>query len=158
MKEIMGENLSPFFRKVGIYPPKKFNGNVGHWPNLEVWHLTDSQFELIEDMTDEEFNNMAPDGCWWRFAEGSIMDVPNVRAKINDKEILAWANPNTTHNLEYDNLLEYYREVLGVSTEKNICALSVDLAKYNNMTIAELFWRYSGGRNMTLRGVNICRK
>ena len=181
MKEIMGEKLLPFFRRVGIYPPKKFIGNVGYWHNLEVWHLTDSQFKLIEDITDEEFVNMADEGCWWRSSEGSIMGIPNATFKINKKEILAWINYSmiddlrreyeelsfeenseyknvddyisTWHSLEYNDLLEYYSKEFGVSTERNVCALSVDLAKYNNMTLAELFYQYGGCKNGKLRGI-----
>ena len=183
MKEIMGENLMPFFRRVGIYPPKKFIGDVGYWHNLEIWHLTDFQFKLIEDMTDEEFENMATEGCWWRSAEGSIMGIPDATFKINGKEILAWTNYfilddlereyeelpteeraeyknvedyiSTWHSLEYNDLLEYYCEELGASTEKNVCALSVDLAKHNHITMAELFYFYGGCKNAKLRGVCI---
>ena len=181
MKEVMGEKLLPFFRRVGIYPPKKFTGDIGCWPHLEVWHLTDSQFRLIENMTDEEFENMSPEGCWWRSAEGSIMGIPNMTFKINGKEILAWVNHSilddlereyeelpseekseyknvedyisTWHSLEYNDLLEYYSTELGASTEKNVCALSIDLAKNNKMTMAELFWRYGGRKNSILRGI-----
>lgn len=184
MKEVMGENLLPFFRRVGIYPPKKFTGDIGYWPNIEVWHLTDSQFKLIKDMTDEEFDNMTEDGCWWRAAEGSIMGFPNTEFTINNHKILAWADDRTIDDLvrkyendlsveekseykdvddyistwysfEYKDILEYYCEALGASTEKNVCALSVDLAKYNNITMAELFYKYGGGKNAKLRGVHI---
>ena len=33
---------------------------------------------------------------------------------------------------------------MSVSSEKNVCALAVDLAKANGMTLAELFETYEG--------------
>ena len=44
----------------------------------------------------------------------------------------------------YTNLSEYLCDCIGASTGKNVCACCVDLAKYNDMTMAELFekvWR-----------------
>ena len=184
MKEVMGENLLPFFRRVGIYPPKRFAGSIGYWHNLEVWHLTDSQYGLIKDITDEEFANMAEDGCWWRAADGSIMGIPYTEFTVNNRKIIAWVDDgkisdlvreyendlsaeerseykdvddyiSTWYSFEYNDILEYYCEVLGASTERNVCALSVDLAKYNNMTMAELFYRYGDCKKAMLRGVYI---
>jgi len=48
------------------------------------------------------------------------------------------------NKLRFDNLLSYFSEEWGVSTEKNICALAVDLAKMNEMTMSELFEKYVG--------------
>ena len=48
---------------------------------------------------------------------------------------------------EYKDLLEYFCEELGASTEKNVCALAVDLAKYNGLTLSELFKIYGGDTN-----------
>lgn len=45
---------------------------------------------------------------------------------------------------EYSDLLTYFCEEIGASTEKNVCALAVDLAKQNNLTLAELFKKYLG--------------
>lgn len=46
--------------------------------------------------------------------------------------------------VEYKDILEYFCEELGASTERNVCALATDLAKYNNITLAELFRKYGG--------------
>ena len=45
---------------------------------------------------------------------------------------------------EFQNLTEYLCDCVGASTEKNVCACAVDLAKYNGMTMAELFAKYEG--------------
>ena len=42
----------------------------------------------------------------------------------------------------YSNLSEYLCECVGVSLPKNVCACAMDLAKYNNMSMAELFEKY----------------
>lgn len=42
----------------------------------------------------------------------------------------------------YESLLEYLCENIGASQPRNVCALAVDLAKYNNMTMGELFTKY----------------
>jgi len=45
---------------------------------------------------------------------------------------------------KYDNLLQYFEYEIGATTEKNVTALAVDLAKYNNMNLGELFIKYQG--------------
>lgn len=181
MKEIIGENLQSLFRRMGIYPPKKFAGNVARWMNLEVWHLTDSQYNLVKDITDEEFSNMVIEKCWFRIPDGSIMGTPETKFIINGKELLAWIHPSVLHNLEieyeelpweekidyknleeyisfwhpleYDGLLEYYIGELRTLEVEDVCALSVDLAKHNNITVAELFYKYCNCTKVTYRGV-----
>jgi hypothetical protein len=45
---------------------------------------------------------------------------------------------------KYPTLLCYFCDEIGASTEKNVCAIAVDLAALNNMTMAELFQKYQG--------------
>jgi len=45
---------------------------------------------------------------------------------------------------EYNNLLEYFCDEIGASMEKHICALAVDLAMINGITMGELFRKYQG--------------
>ena len=45
---------------------------------------------------------------------------------------------------EYETLLTYMAEELGASVERNVCALAVDLARANGMTMAKLFDIYEG--------------
>ena len=49
-----------------------------------------------------------------------------------------------SYNIECDNLLSYLCDEVGASTFKNVCALTIDLAKYNNMKLSELFEIYQG--------------
>ena len=45
---------------------------------------------------------------------------------------------------EYENLLSYMCNEIGASTESNIIALAVDLARANGKTVAQLFQTYEG--------------
>ena len=49
-----------------------------------------------------------------------------------------------SHMQVYTNLTEYLCECVGASTGKNVCACAMDLAKYNDMTMAKLFEKYGG--------------
>ena len=103
---------------------------------------------------------------------GSNMGRPDVEYRIKDNTILAWdGNSRSDYESEcnkcldrksgacdgteddfnecygareYSGLLEYLCEEIGASQPKNVCALAVDLAKYNHMTMGELFTKYEG--------------
>lgn len=49
-------------------------------------------------------------------------------------------NPRT-----YQDIISYFNDEIGISTEKNVCALAVHLAHINNITLSELFKKYLGG-------------
>lgn len=46
----------------------------------------------------------------------------------------------------YDNLLNYFCEEFGISTSRNVCAIAVELARHNEITMAELFRKYGGSK------------
>ena len=174
MREIIGENMKNIFIIQGINPKETFSGSIGYWPNLKVWEVDDVEYESLCNMTDEQFERWSEEGAWWRCAKGSNMGVPTHEFTINGEKIVAWyddyidknlteefwydvANGDETdadgnleryiaewHTTDYRDLLEYFCEELGASTERNVCALATDLAKYNNMTMAELFRKYGG--------------
>jgi hypothetical protein len=172
MREIIGENLQTFFDNTGIAATKTYSGHIGYWPQFEVWEISEEDYEKICDMTDDEYEQVAADDSWWRGADGSNMGMVNDEFIINDLPITAWRNEyrvsdyedewndmdeeeqseyedfvdflNTWLPKEYSHLLEYFCTELGASTERNVCALATDLAKYNNITIAKLFRKYGG--------------
>lgn len=45
---------------------------------------------------------------------------------------------------EFYDLLQYLCDEMGCSSPRNVCALTKDLAKYNNMKLSELFLKYQG--------------
>jgi hypothetical protein len=137
-----------------------------------VWEISEDDYEKIGDMTDDEYERVASDDSWWRSSDGSNMGMANEEFIIKGVPIVAWRDEyrvsdyeddwndmdeeekseyenfedfiNTWFPNEYSHLMEYFCEELGASTERNVCALATDLAKYNNITMAELFRRYGG--------------
>lgn len=170
MKEIMGENLEQLLSSKGYNAKRTFSGKIGYWDNLEVWEVDGETFERLCGMDEEKWREAAGDGAWFRHVEGSILGVPSDRFVINNKEIIAWRNEDRYEDIRegyytldedeqkeydsakeyadilckyrYDNLMEYLCDELGASTAKNVCALAIDLAKYNHMSLGKLFEVY----------------
>lgn len=158
MKEILGGNLEKAFERFGINATKTYQGNGDKTDFSEVWEMSDIEFEKLCDITEEEWSGN--DG-WWRSAEGSNMGLVSRRYNINNHYIKAWDGVGREQQEEenktlavddrydsdprkYDNLLQYFCEEIGASTEKNVTALAIDLARQNNMKLSELFARYQG--------------
>jgi len=94
-------------------------------------------------MSDDEFVKLAGEDAWWRSAEGGNLGIPDTKFKVNGEMLLGW-NWQDKKRRKYENLSDYLCECVGASTEKNVCACAVDLAKYNHMMMAELFEKYEG--------------
>ena len=102
-------------------------------------------------MTEEQFVELAGEETWWRSSSGSNLSILERGAiNINNKEMIGWLEKpygmNIYHDLSYKSLTEYLCEFIGASTEKNVCACVMDLAKYNDMTMGELFETYEGNK------------
>ncbi len=145
MKEILGNNLEQFFNNE-INGERTYKGN-----RYEVWEVSDEVFDIMCDMTEEKFVELAGEDAWWRSAEGSNQSAPDTKVYINGYELLGWAGEPWEDEDEDDgfeiyakNLSDYLCDVIGASQPRNVCALAVDLAKYNNITMGELFTRYEG--------------
>lgn len=166
MQEILAENLQDFFNNTKLDGKQTYKGE-----DYEVWEVSDEVFKSMCDLNDEDFEKLCPEGMW-RSAIGSNMGRPDVEYKIKNNTILAWdGNSRSDYESEckecsdrkngtcegteddfiecfgareYSGLLEYLCEELGASQPRNVCALAVDLAKYNNMTMGELFTKYEG--------------
>ncbi len=138
MKEILAKNIE----NIVDVSKRAYCGD-----RYEVWQVSDGTFNILCNMSDETFYRQCPNG-WWRSADGSNMGVPNYEFTINGHLIDAWMRDaedeeeKEYYDTPYSSLTEYLRTVLGASTERNVCALAVDLAKYNNMTMAQLFQKY----------------
>lgn len=164
MKEILGNNLEQFFN-TEINGKRTYKGN-----RYEVWEISDETFNTICDMSEDKFVELAGEDAWWRGAEGSNQGIPDYVFTVNGEKLIAWYDTYrdkdliedfenedevdkedgleqyiaTWHTTEFSTLTDYFCSELGASTERNVCALAVDLAKYNNMTIGELFAKYEG--------------
>ena len=164
--EIMGGGgLSNAFIALGIPAERTASSSDGRW---EVWNIPKHCHEAMCKMNDDEWHD---DWGWWRSAEGSNMDAADKDYKINGKPLKAWDGAVRTDfykdycttcddRLEnrcdgtdesicycfkernYQNLFRYLCDEIGASTETNVTALCVDLAKQNNMTLAELVSQY----------------
>ena len=150
MKEILGAELDNAFKELKINTTKTYELQNKSWEYCEiyqVWKLSDKDFEKICQLSDEDWKD---DWGWWRSSEGSNMGGVNKRYNINNHYINAWDGINRQEEKDYlfgrqyKNILQYFCDEIGVSTERNVCALAVDLARQNNMTMGELFRKYQG--------------
>lgn len=164
MKEILGQELKIFFENSKLEGIPTYIGD-----DYEVWVVEDATFAEMSEMTEELFRRLCPDG-WWRYSLGSILGTPYVIYKVNGHDLIAW---DERHENErcckgcsdlkngmcegtdddicncigercYPTLFRYICDEIGASTEKNVCAIAVDLAKYNGLSLGELFHRYQG--------------
>lgn len=164
--EILGGNgLHKVFKELGIKATKTYRGSEK--PHYEIWELSKDDLKKIEYIVEWK-----DEWGWWRYAKGSNMGTPFDFFTVNGKELIAWdgykredivldwANEpdeekaayhysikeyeETLYPRVYENLLTYMCEELGVSVERNICALAVDLARANGLKMSELFKIYEG--------------
>ena len=164
--EILGGNgLYKAFKELGIDATRTYRGKEK--PHYEVWELSKDDFKKLEYTIEWK-----DDWGWWRYAKGSNMGTACDFFTVNGKELIAWGGPKredlrddwadesneekaayhysfkeyeeTRYPHEYETLLTYMGEELGASVERNVCALAVDLARANGMTMAKLFEVYEG--------------
>lgn len=145
MKEILGNNLTLFFNLMD----KNCNqAEVAYVDNkYEVWGVSDKLFKKMCDMTEEQFVELAGEDAWWRSSDGSNLWAEDIiEFEVNGKEMVGWDSPiyESKKGHKYENLSEYLCECIGVSQPKNVCACAMDLAKFNGMTMGELFSKYEG--------------
>lgn len=149
MKEILGGSLKRFFDTVDN---KCNDADITYAGNrYEVWEVSDELFDKMCDMSEEEFVEFAGSDAWWRQSDGSVLGVPGTTVYINGKEMLGWTDGLWDDEDEEDEfeiyascLTTYLCDVVGASQPKNVCACAMDLAKYNNMSMGELFTKYEG--------------
>ncbi len=142
--EILGNKLKRFFDKVDNPPNDADISYAGD--RYEVWEVSENLFKKMCDMSEEKFVELAGEEAWWRQSDGSVLGIPDTYFSVNGERLLGWDSPiyesKACH--KYVNLSEYLCDCIGASTGKNVCACVTDLAKYNDMTIAELFDKYEG--------------
>jgi len=149
--EILGGELDKAFEELNISAKKTYESkNIRHEYQeiYQVWELSDEDFKKICNLTEKDWKDDW--GGWWRSAEGSNMCNPISRFNINHHYLKAWDSNNRLESLdyyrgrEYEYLTEYMCDEIGASMEKNVCALAVDLARINGITMGELFRKYQG--------------
>ena len=168
--EIIGGNGVEFtFQEFKIKAKKVYatedKDNPVH-PRYEVYEIDKSDLKLLETIS------WADDFGWYRYAKGSNMGTPYSFFRVNGHDLIAWDGAkrdelrewwsnepleekeaynysfkeyeNGVMPREYSCLTEYMCDELGATTESNVCALAVDLAKANGITMAKLFEIYEG--------------
>lgn len=146
MKEILGGDLKRFFDTIDS---KCNNADITYaGDRYEVWKVSDELFEQMCDMTEEKFVELAGEYAWWRQSDGSVLGVPDTKVYIKGQEMLGWNKRWADEDEEWEiheySLTDYLCEQIGVSQPRNVCACAMDLAKYNNMSMGELFNKYEG--------------
>lgn len=168
--EILGDGMIPMFKDLGISYKRTYNKRCNakkkYDPHYEVYEISQNDMKRLEEVVNW------PDSPWWRWAKGSNMGTPFSLFTVNGKELIAWDGykredlrddwadetdeekaayhysfkeyEEMQYPHVYSTLTEYMCKELGVSTEKNVCALAVDLARANGMTMAQLFKAYEG--------------
>jgi hypothetical protein len=151
MKEVLGNNLEKFFKALE-YPCDTEKLKMTYkGVEYEVWEMADTIFNVICKISEKDFIKLAGKDAWWRSSTGSVLGVPTSRAIVNGKYLICWDDnyylPDEYEKEpceEYDSLTEYLCNKVGASLPKNIVACAMDLAKYNNMSLGELFSEYEG--------------
>lgn len=168
--EILGDRMHKVFRECGINYKKTYskrcNPKKEYDPHYEVYEISPSDMKKLEEIFEMPF------GSWWRYAKGCNLGTPFDFFTINGKELIAWggsrredlrdwwdkesddekaaynysfsAYEKDTMPYKYETLTEYMCDEIGASTETNVCALAVDLARANGLTMAKLFEIYEG--------------
>ena len=141
MKEILAwGNCLPEFYRLNINPKEAWHG-YGWKKNdeMNVYELTEDEFEILCNDEDNEYTWQK--ACW-RYSEGSVLGSPdNKRFSISNHWLYGWVKEDGYTN-KYKHLLEYLCNEVGASMEKNVVSCAVDLARYNGLSLAELFNKY----------------
>lgn len=162
---LCGGGIKTAFKELEINATRLYKGTEE--PYYQIWEIEKSDLKRLEEAPEW------PDHYgWWRFAKGSNMGTACDFFTVNGHELIAWEgahredlrdNWNNEPDDEkeayhysfkeyeedcmphkYDTLLEYFCDELGASTESNVCALAVDLSRYNGMDLAKLFHTFQG--------------
>ena len=76
----------------------------------------------------------------------ATQDIPDVEFEVNGETLIGWDSPIYSSKIghKYKSLSDYLCNCVGASQPRNVCACAMDLAKYNDMTMGELFDKYEG--------------
>ena len=165
MAEILAGGLAIALHELGVDARQTYK--MGHEPYYEIWDINKKNLKVLEEA--EEWGDT---WGWWRYAKGSNLGTPASFFTVNGQFMIGWDGRSRDairedwnhmldnekaayHNSfseyeeemkprEYENLLSYMCNEIGASTESNIIALAVDLARANGKTVAQLFKTYEG--------------
>ena len=144
MREIIGEYIENILKDAGCTAECKYKGKQGLWSNFSIWEIDEVNYEILVNytmfMSTEEWMNKYSKE-WWRYSDGSNLGEINTTVRIRDKMLNGWHNDSVLNGERFTSILDYFLS-FGASTETNVAALSTDVAKANDISIAELFSMY----------------
>lgn len=135
---------------------------------FQVWALDKDSFERICNIEQE---NWKEDWDWWRWSNGSNLGAVNSDFIINDISIVGWIGRNREsffddiclqcsnyldgscssaeqdvnecyHPRKYLDMLDYLENEIGATSLANVCAVCIDLARQNGLSLSELLEKY----------------
>lgn len=135
---------------------------------FNVFEISEDEFDKMCKYEDEHGIHIAGEEHpiwkdswgWWRHATGCSLEyyaTPTMTGKINGNTLTFWYNDNQMYHdvgedyteedcdrwamnrSEYKDIFDYCLKMWYCSTEKNVTAIAVGLAKKNNMSLADLF-------------------
>lgn len=174
MKEILGGELEQVFKDLHINVKKTFQSKIKKNDYNQIWELSDEDYETLCSIKDEDWKDgwswwQYAEGsnvedsptCHMKINGKDILayyDRENIKMYLEDFLESAYIAEFKTEEKArerlikdyfdeeciYGNLTNYCCEQWGASMERNVCAITVSLAKLNNMTLGELFTLYQG--------------
>ncbi len=145
MKEILGGNLKLFF---DLMDKNCDSADITYAGNrYEVWKVSDELFTKMCNMTEEQFVELAGEDAWWRSSDGSNLWAEDItKFRVNNEDMIGWKSPIYKYKRirKYENLSDYLCACIGISQPRNVCACAMDLAKFNSMSMGELFSKFEG--------------
>lgn len=154
MEEILVQgNITEDLKRLGVNATRTYGDET---TSYQVYEVSDEDFQkLSEDASKRNTDDDHWKNCGWRWAEGSNLGRPDTFVTVNQQQLFGWAEEDIyeeyEHEEEEDNrtytymkLLSYLEETVGCTAFRNVCAVTKDLAKYNNITLGELFQKYQG--------------
>lgn len=136
MSEIFGGGgLENAFEALNIQAKRTYRSS--HEPYYEVWELNKKDLRILEEVMEWDDS-----WGWWRSAKGSNMGTAADFFTVNGQFMIGWETLDG--NDTYDSLIDYFHKGLSVGMESNICALAIDLARANGLSLGRLFQTYNG--------------
>ena len=164
---LAGGSIQNAFKALNIEAKRTYKGTEKeYYQSYEIWEIEKSDMHKLEE------TEWLDEYGWWRYAKGSNMGTAYGFFTVNGKELIAWDGykredlrdewydepdeekaeyhysfkeyEEAMYPRDYMHLTEYMCQELGASQPKNICALAVDLARSNGLTMAQLFEKYEG--------------
>lgn len=109
---------------------------------ISIYEINEEDFNLIfEDKS--SIKTWCDSKCI--YSEGCNLGLPTMQAKINNKNITCWNElyfGEESSRRTYIHLLQYVCDTFKVSQIEDAYPILVELSKYNNLTLAELFRNY----------------